>query len=44
MEILFGSVGIFPPDLVLGDPGERDAALHAIQACIPHANTFADRR
>src|SRR5690606_18720134 len=26
-----------PPDLLLGDPGARDAALHAIQACIPHA-------
>ncbi|MFQ5571299.1 MAG: SDR family NAD(P)-dependent oxidoreductase, partial [Rhodothermales bacterium] len=26
-----------PPDLVLGDPGARDAAIHAIQACIPHA-------
>jgi enediyne polyketide synthase len=25
-----------PPKLVLGDPGARDAALHAIQACIPH--------
>jgi enediyne polyketide synthase len=23
-------------DLVLGDPGARDAALHALQACIPH--------
>ncbi len=26
-----------PPDLTLGDPGARDAAIHAIQACIPHA-------
>jgi enediyne polyketide synthase len=26
-----------PGDLVLGDPGARDAAIHAIQACIPHA-------
>lgn len=26
-----------PGKLVLGDPGARDAALHAIQACIPHA-------
>lgn len=26
-----------PGELVLGDPGARDAALHAIQACIPHA-------
>jgi enediyne polyketide synthase len=23
-------------DLVLGDPAARDAALHAIQACVPH--------
>jgi enediyne polyketide synthase len=26
-----------PQALVLGDPGARDSALHAIQACIPHA-------
>jgi len=26
-----------PADLLLGDPAERDAAIHAIQACIPHA-------
>jgi enediyne polyketide synthase len=26
-----------PQDLILGNPGPRDAALHAIQACIPHA-------
>jgi enediyne polyketide synthase len=26
-----------PQDLILGDPGARDAALHAIQACIPQA-------
>ena len=25
-----------PDHLVLGDPGARDAAIHAIQACIPH--------
>ncbi|MFO1360463.1 SDR family NAD(P)-dependent oxidoreductase [Plasticicumulans sp.] len=25
-----------PPLLLLGDPGLRDAALHALQACIPH--------
>ena len=25
-----------PAALVLGDPGARDAAIHAIQACIPH--------
>src|SRR6266566_3715 len=24
-----------PPDLVLGDPGLRDAAIHAVQACVP---------
>jgi enediyne polyketide synthase len=26
-----------PPALLLGDPAARDAAIHAIQACIPHA-------
>ncbi len=26
-----------PQDCVLGDPAMRDAAIHAIQACIPHA-------
>jgi len=26
-----------PGRLLLGDPGARDAAIHAIQACIPHA-------
>jgi enediyne polyketide synthase len=26
-----------PAQLVLGDPAGRDAAMHAIQACIPHA-------
>ncbi len=25
-----------PGDLLLGDPAARDAAIHAIQACIPH--------
>jgi len=25
-----------PRDLALGDPGVRDAAIHAVQACIPH--------
>src|SRR5207249_855385 len=25
-----------PREFVLGDPAARDAALHAIQACIPH--------
>ena len=29
-----------PPDLVLGDPASRDAALHGIQACIPHARVL----
>jgi enediyne polyketide synthase len=32
-----------PPDLVLGDPGRRDAAMHAIQACIPHARLLPVR-
>jgi enediyne polyketide synthase len=27
-----------PAELVLGDPAARDAAIHAIQACIPHAS------
>jgi enediyne polyketide synthase len=26
-----------PSQLVLGDPGARDAVIHCIQACIPHA-------
>ncbi|KYC43741.1 beta keto-acyl synthase [Scytonema hofmannii PCC 7110] len=26
-----------PEKLVLGDPAARDAAIHALQACIPHA-------
>lgn len=26
-----------PAELRLGDPGARDAAIHGIQACIPHA-------
>ncbi|MDM8563934.1 polyketide synthase dehydratase domain-containing protein, partial [Candidatus Marithioploca araucensis] len=25
------------PELLLGDPGSRDATIHAIQACIPYA-------
>ncbi|HVF90428.1 MAG TPA: SDR family NAD(P)-dependent oxidoreductase [Blastocatellia bacterium] len=29
--------GFLPPALVLGDPSVRDAAIHAVQACIPHA-------
>jgi enediyne polyketide synthase len=36
-----GAVGWFgrylPPALLLGDPAARDAAIHAVQACIPHA-------
>jgi enediyne polyketide synthase len=28
--------GYLPEVLVLGDPAMRDAAIHAIQACIPH--------
>ena len=26
-----------PTNLILGDPGARDAAIHAVQACVPHA-------
>lgn len=29
-----------PTDLVLGDPGARDAAIHSIQACVPHATVL----
>ena len=29
-----------PQKLTLGDPGLRDAAIHAIQACIPHARVL----
>ncbi|MGD2113608.1 MAG: type I polyketide synthase, partial [Acidobacteriota bacterium] len=29
-----------PGDLVLGDPAARDAAIHGIQACIPHATVL----
>ncbi|MAE65188.1 MAG: beta keto-acyl synthase [Phycisphaeraceae bacterium] len=29
--------GYMPQRLVLGDPGARDAAIHGIQPCIPHA-------
>ncbi|UFP96312.1 type I polyketide synthase [Gloeobacter morelensis] len=28
---------LMPSQLLLGDPGARDTALHGIQACIPHA-------
>ena len=39
-------VPYLPGQLVLGDPGARDAAIHAVQACIPHVTvlpTGADR-
>src|SRR5581483_899812 len=26
-----------PPELLLGDPAARDAAIHCVQTCIPHA-------
>ncbi|HEV2377052.1 MAG TPA: type I polyketide synthase [Streptosporangiaceae bacterium] len=26
-----------PPDLLLGDPGMRDALMHGTQVCVPHA-------
>jgi enediyne polyketide synthase len=26
-----------PQELILGDPGARDAVIHALQACVPHA-------
>jgi len=29
--------GFLPPSLELGDPGARDAVIHAIQACIPYS-------
>jgi enediyne polyketide synthase len=29
--------GFLPGDLVLGDPGARDAFMHAIQCCVPDA-------
>ncbi|MFJ8197207.1 type I polyketide synthase [Streptomyces sp. NPDC096152] len=29
--------GFLPPDLVLADPGTRDALMHSIQACVPDA-------
>ncbi|MGK7887576.1 MAG: SDR family NAD(P)-dependent oxidoreductase [Crocosphaera sp.] len=27
----------FPQSFLLGDPGARDAVIHALQACVPHA-------
>ncbi len=32
--------GYLSPNLLLGDPGARDAALHGIQACVPHATVL----
>jgi enediyne polyketide synthase len=29
--------GYMPDELLLGDPAARDAAIHSLQACIPHA-------
>lgn len=29
-----------PGTLLLGDPGARDAAVHAVQACVPHATVL----
>ena len=34
----FGS--LLPATLELGDPGARDASIHAVQACIPHATVL----
>ncbi len=38
-EIMPGAANWFsrylPSELVLGDPGARDAAIHAVQACVP---------
>ena len=31
-----------PADLLLGDPGARDAFMHAIQSCIPHATLLPE--
>ena len=35
--------GELPQELVLGDPAARDAAIHAIQACIPHRRVLPVR-
>jgi enediyne polyketide synthase len=36
-----GWFGRYMPDrLLLGDPAARDAAIHALQACIPHASVL----
>ena len=37
-ETWFG--GFQPETLDLGDPGARDAAIHAIQACLPHCEVL----
>ncbi len=37
-EHWFGS--FLPQDLLLGDPGRRDACLHGLQASIPHATVL----
>ncbi|MCP3959076.1 MAG: SDR family NAD(P)-dependent oxidoreductase [bacterium] len=29
-----------PAELALGDPGARDAAIHAVQACVPHSTVL----
>lgn len=31
---------LVPPQLLIGDPGVRDAALHALQICVPHDAVF----
>jgi enediyne polyketide synthase len=35
--------GYLPSEFVLGDPAARDAALHALQACIPHRQVLPIR-
>ena len=32
--------GFLPDELLLGDPGARDAAIHAVQACIPQGTVL----
>ena len=36
-ETARGSAASCPRALLLGDPAARDAAMHAVQACVPHA-------
>ncbi len=31
---------VLPSEFELGDPGARDASIHAVQACIPHATVL----